>query len=73
MNRRSPEHPLLTWLTKQGLRRNALAARVGVSPGRITQIIDGERASPDLASKLEEVTGIDARIFLGIPIRDAAA
>jgi plasmid maintenance system antidote protein VapI len=65
-------HPLETWIKQTRTKRYALADQVGVSGGRITQILSGQRPSPELAVKLEEVTGIDARVLLGIPIREAA-
>lgn len=64
-------HPLLDWLEKPGVSRSGLAQQVGCHPSRITQIIAGERPSPDLAFKIEQVTGIDARRLLGIA-REAA-
>ncbi len=53
------------WLTARGRTQDWLAARVGVSPPYLTQIIAGQRTpSLPVAVDLENVTGIPAREFL---------
>lgn len=73
MEHEAPDHPIELWVKRTpGATRSGLASEVGCHPSRITQIIAGERPSPDLAFKIEGVTGIDARQLLGIQ-REAAA
>jgi ribosome-binding protein aMBF1 (putative translation factor) len=59
--------------TKLGLSQAALAERVGCKRWMINRIEANERRpSPQLAMKLEDVTGVDVRILLGLPQKEEA-
>lgn len=46
------------WLSQQkGMTQEALAKRVGVTQGRIAQLLHGELPSMPLAARIQEATG----------------
>ncbi len=47
---------LADWLKKHGMTQAAFAGRIGVSQGRVSQIVAGEAPSLDLAVKIEAAT-----------------
>jgi ribosome-binding protein aMBF1 (putative translation factor) len=60
-------HPLARVRSAKGLSQAALAELVGCRRWMINRIEAGKRTpSPQLASRLQDETGIDARILLGI-------
>lgn len=64
------EHPLATARNERGLSQAACAKLVGCKRWMINRIEANERRpSPQLAEKIEAVTGVDARVLLGIPQR----
>ncbi len=51
-----------------GIKKQWLARKLGVSNSTIGKISLGQGTpSPELAARIEALTGIDARILLGIP------
>jgi HTH-type transcriptional regulator/antitoxin HigA len=56
---------ILEWLDESGRTQAELARRMGVSAKHISKLISGAPLTPDVATKLELVTGIAARIWLG--------
>src|SRR5262245_23491006 len=56
------------WLERTKTARGAFARAVGVSPGRITQICEGERPSLELAERIARQTGgaVTPNDFLGL-------
>lgn len=56
------------WLERTRTARSAFARAVGVSPGRITQICEGERPSLELAERIAKETGgaVTPNDFLGL-------
>ena len=67
------EHPLTASRELKGLTQEALAGIVGCKRWMINRIEAGERRpSPQLAAKIEETTGLDARVLLGIPKEENA-
>jgi len=40
------------------LRKSHVARELGITPGRVTQLCDGGKPSPELANLIEEHTGI---------------
>ena len=44
------------WLKRTGTRKSDLARRLAISPGRVTQLLSGERPSLELALKIRRVT-----------------
>jgi ribosome-binding protein aMBF1 (putative translation factor) len=70
----SEQHPLATARIKLGLSQAACAQLVGCKRWMINRIEANERRpSPQLASKIEDVTGVDVRVLLGLPQKDEAA
>lgn len=64
-------HPLAAAREALGLSQAACAELVGCKRWMINRIEAGERRpSPQLASKLESVTGVDVRVLLGLRQRD---
>ena len=64
------------WFRQQdGLTQEALAQRLGVTQGRIAQIIAGEMPSMRLAARIAEITGGDVmpNDFLTAPFVRATA
>lgn len=53
------------WLEENDLSQAELARRMGVSGKHISKLIAGAPLTPDVALKLEFVTGIPARLWLG--------
>ncbi len=51
-----PRMKLQAWLKKSGMTQAALAGRLGVSQGRISQLIAGDVPSLELALKIESLT-----------------
>lgn len=62
-------HPIEAWIAKDRATRSKskLAKAINRHPSRITQICNGGRPDPDVAAAIETITGIDARVLLGIP------
>lgn len=61
------EHPLANARKDLGLSQAACAELVGCKRWMINRIEAGERRpSPDLAGRIQGITGIDARTLLGI-------
>src|SRR5437764_810079 len=56
------------WLDRTKMPRSAFARAVGVSPGRITQICEGELPSLELAERIAKETGgaVTPNDFLGL-------
>jgi transcriptional regulator with XRE-family HTH domain len=56
------------WLKQSGMTQEAFAAKVGVTQGRISQIIQGKPPSWKLAAKIKEATGgeVSADDFLAL-------
>lgn len=52
---------LVDWLSEAGMSRSQLARELGISPGRVTQILsyDSPWISRDLAIRIIELTGGD--------------
>ncbi len=68
------QHPLAAARIKLGLSQAACAERAGCKRWMINRIEAYERRpSPQLATKLEDITGVDVRVLLGIPQRDEEA
>ena len=59
---------LADWLKHSGTARSAFARAIGVSPGRITQLCEGERPSMDLADRIARETGgaVTPNDFVGL-------
>lgn len=53
------------WLEENDMSQAQLARRMGVSPKHISKLIAGARLTENMALKLELVTGVAARIWLG--------
>lgn len=53
------------WLEENGLSQAELARRMGVSPKHVSKLVAGAPLTPDVALKLEFVTGVPARLWLG--------
>jgi DNA-binding transcriptional regulator YdaS (Cro superfamily) len=49
-------HPVVKFLAKTGIKRSAFARQIGVTPGRVTQICNGEHPSLTVAAAIERVT-----------------
>lgn len=65
---------LKEWRTRAELSRADLAQRVGVSDVSIWRIEEGKQTpSLRVAAKLEQITGIPAREFIGGPEQGRAA
>jgi len=65
-------HPLRAYRTRQNppLSQEKLGELVGVTKFAISKWESGSRnIDPRTAEKIEEITGIDARVLLGIPKR----
>lgn len=62
-------HPIEAWIAKNPGERSKskLAKAIKRHPSRVTQICNGGRPDPDVAAAIEKITGIDARVLLGIP------
>lgn len=82
MQQTDSPHPIDVWISSDpksasnpgGRSRSGLAAAAGISASRMTQICDeGGFPRPKMAEKIEEITGIDARVLLGIPKHEDAA
>lgn len=54
---------LKAWIKQAGTTQGALAGKLGVTQGRISQIIRGGTPSPALAVKLARHTGISVHAF----------
>jgi len=55
------------FMKPQGISINALARRIGVSPARISNIVNAKRSiSADTALRLERCFGIDAQFWLNL-------
>lgn len=52
------------WLEESGSSQAELARRMGVTPKHVSKLLGGAPLTPDVATKLELVTGIAARIWL---------
>lgn len=52
------------WLEESGISQAELARRMGVTPKHVSKLLAGAPLTPDVATKLELVTGIAARIWL---------
>lgn len=66
------DSPLAVWRKTRRLTQAEIGERVGLSTPQICLIEAGKRKpSPLLAAKIEEMTGLDARVLLGIPARAA--
>lgn len=62
------------WLRKNNVTQTELARLLGVTKARISNIArHGSRPRPELALRIEEITGIDARHLLGIEKPELAA
>ena len=53
---------LADWLEQSGLTRRAFGGLVGVTQGRISQIVSGETPSLELAVAIEDVTRGDVTV-----------
>ena len=61
-------HPITRYREAVGISQAALAERVGCKRSMMNLIEKGDRRpSPELAGRIQEATGIDARKLLGIP------
>lgn len=68
------EHALTAARREKGMTQATCALRAGCKRWMINRIEKGERRpSRDLAVKLQEVTGVDAAILLGLPPQKEAA
>lgn len=68
--------PLRKWMKDTGTGPSALGSMVGASRVHVWRIADnGEPASPELALKIEQVTGVDAASLSPVikSVRQAAA
>ena len=62
------QHPISEFCKAAGITQAALASKVGCKRWMINRIVKRERTpSPQLAARIQEETGIDARKLLGIP------
>ena len=52
------------WLDDSGMSQAKFARKLGVSPKHVTMLLLGAPLTSDLASRLEPVTGVPARIWL---------
>jgi len=67
------EHALTTFRRENEISVADLAARVGSTRQTIYRIEAGEQTpSPALAGRIQEITGIDARVLLKVPTGAAA-
>lgn len=67
------EHALTTYRKTHGLSVAQLAALVETTRQTIYRIEgDDQTPSPTLAGRIQEVTGIDARVLLKVPTPEAA-
>lgn len=56
---------LAQWMAENGVKDDGLAPLVGVSRAQVSRLRRGiYRLRPDLARKLEDVTGIPAAVFV---------
>jgi HTH-type transcriptional regulator/antitoxin HigA len=55
---------ILEWMEDHGLSQAEMARRLGVSPKHVSKLLTGASLTPEVATKLELVTGIAARIWL---------
>ncbi|MEK6695601.1 MAG: HigA family addiction module antitoxin [Candidatus Deferrimicrobiota bacterium] len=67
----SPVHPgevlMEEFLKPMGLSRNRLALNIGVSPGRINEIVLGKRrVSAETALRLARYFGMSPQLWLGL-------
>jgi transcriptional regulator with XRE-family HTH domain len=70
----SEQHPLATARMKLGLSQAACAELAGCKRWMINRIEANERRpSPQLAIKLEGITGVDVRVLLGLPVKGEVA
>ncbi len=61
------EHPLAAYRRRKKMSQDALGAKVGCKGPMISLIESWDRLpSSKLAGRIEAITGIDARILLGI-------
>lgn len=59
---------LKIYMTENQLTDREMAEKIGISIAMVNMIKNGERnPSSNLAARIEQLTGIDARILLGIP------
>jgi transcriptional regulator with XRE-family HTH domain len=65
-------HSLTDWLRETERQQTDLADELGISRAYLSQIIAGlRRPSPEVAARIEAVTGVDARTLLRIPLEAA--
>lgn len=51
-----PDNPLVKWLSEKGIKRSDFADRLGVTPGRVSQICQAGISHIDIAAKIEKAT-----------------
>ncbi len=49
------------WIKQSGTRKGDIARSLGISPGRVSQLLSGEMPSLDLAVKIQRLTGNQVR------------
>jgi transcriptional regulator with XRE-family HTH domain len=65
-------HSLTDWLRETERQQTDLADELGISRAYLSQIIAGlRRPSPEVAARIDAVTGVDARTLLRIPLEAA--
>ena len=68
--------PLSNWLAETKTRKIDLARAIGVTPGRVTQICNGDTPSLEVAGKIEDFTRRAVRMSdfrpAPAPVGDAA-
>ena len=64
------QNPLIEWLTVNRVKKRDFAAAIGVTPGRVSQILSDGVSGLDLARRIEAVTGgqVPIDVWLEKPI-----